>query len=107
MQDCQEFSKHKNNKDMILQLFVLEDKNQFLPKDHPVIFDLYSPDNQLFQRKVKTSSVNGFYDFRTATDADSPTGNWLAKVKVGGANFSIEVACTINCGSANSNLIAA
>ena len=74
--------------DSLFVSFVLEDKNQFLPKDHPVVFDLYSPDNQLFQRKVKTSSVNGFYDFRTATDADSPTGNWLAKVKVGGATFS-------------------
>ena len=74
--------------DSLFVSFVLEDKNQFLPKDHPVVFDLYSPDNQLFQRKVKTSSVNGFYDFRTATDTDSPTGNWLAKVKVGGATFS-------------------
>jgi uncharacterized protein YfaS (alpha-2-macroglobulin family) len=74
--------------DSLFVSFVLEDKNQFLPKDHPVVFDLYSPDNQLFQRKVKTSSVNGFYDFRTATDSDSPTGNWLAKVKVGGASFT-------------------
>jgi len=74
--------------DSLFVSFVLEDKNHFLPKDHPVVFDLYSPDNQLFQRKVKTSSVNGFYDFRTATDSDSPTGNWLAKVKVGGASFT-------------------
>ncbi|MRT92485.1 alpha-2-macroglobulin [Ancylomarina sp. 16SWW S1-10-2] len=74
--------------DSLFVSFILEDKNQFLPKDHPVVFDLYSPDNQLFQRKVKTSSVNGFYDFRTATDPDSPTGNWLAKVKIGGATFS-------------------
>jgi len=74
--------------DSLFVSFVLEDKNHFLPKDHPVVFDLYSPDNQLFQRKVKTSSVNGFYDFRTATDTDSPTGNWLAKVKVGGASFT-------------------
>ncbi len=74
--------------DSLFVSFVLEDKNQFLPKNHPVVFDLYSPDNQLFQRKVKTSSINGFYDFRTATDSDSPTGNWLAKVKVGGASFS-------------------
>ncbi|MCZ4695450.1 hypothetical protein DWB61_11965 [Ancylomarina euxinus] len=74
--------------DSLFVSFILEDKNQFLPKDHPVVFDLYSPDNQLFQRQVKTNSVNGFYDFRTATDSDSPTGNWLAKVKVGGASFT-------------------
>ena len=66
----------------------MEDKNQFLPKDHPVVFDLYTPENQLYLRKVRTQSVNGFYDFRTATAQDAPTGNWLAKVKVGGSSFT-------------------
>jgi alpha-2-macroglobulin len=68
--------------------FILEDKNKILPENHPVIFELYTPENQLFERKIKISSINGFYDFRTVTGTDVPTGNWLAKVKVGGSKFT-------------------
>ncbi|NJO26006.1 MAG: hypothetical protein HC867_09950 [Bacteroidia bacterium] len=36
---------------------------------------------------METKGMDGFYVFKTATDPSSPTGNWLAKVKVGGAVF--------------------
>ena len=36
---------------------------------------------------VQTNAEDGFNVFKTATDPSSPTGNWLAKVKVGGAVF--------------------
>ena len=74
--------------DSLFVSFVLEDKNLVLPKKHPVVFELYTPEQQLYDRKVSTNSVNGFYDFRTVTDQDAPTGNWLAKVKLGGSVFS-------------------
>jgi len=74
--------------DSLYVSFILEDKNKTIPKNHPVVFELYTPESQLYQRKVKTSSVNGFYDFRTATEMSDPTGNWLAKVKVGGSVFT-------------------
>lgn len=74
--------------DSIYLTFVLEDKMDVLPATHPVVMELYTPENQLYLRKIKTSSVNGFYDFRTATGGDAPTGNWLAKVKVGGSVFT-------------------
>jgi alpha-2-macroglobulin len=74
--------------DSIYVTFILEDKNRLLPENHPVVFELYNPQNQLFQRKVKTVGINGFYDFRTATNNGSPTGKWLVKVKVGGSVFS-------------------
>jgi hypothetical protein len=32
--------------------------------------------------------VNGIYPLTTATSLDAPTGNWLAKVKAGGATFT-------------------
>ncbi|MBL4709268.1 MAG: hypothetical protein JKY48_12605, partial [Flavobacteriales bacterium] len=73
--------------DSLFLSFILEDKNQSLPEDHPVIFELYTPGNQLFQRMVKTKGLNGFYDLRTATSSSSPTGNWQAKVKVGNSIF--------------------
>jgi len=74
--------------DSLFVAFMLEDKNKVIPATHPVVLELYTPENQLFERKVKTNSVNGLYDFRMKTDAESPTGNWLAKVKVGGSTFT-------------------
>ncbi|MBL7701376.1 MAG: hypothetical protein JNM14_03955 [Ferruginibacter sp.] len=67
--------------------FIVEDKEGKLPKDHPVEFSLYTPQGQLFKHSVQTNAEDGFYLFKTNTDAASPTGNWLAKVKVGGAVF--------------------
>lgn len=67
--------------------FIVEDKEGKLPKDHPVEFSLFTPQGQLFAHNVQTNAEDGFYLFKTNTDAASPTGNWLAKVKVGGAVF--------------------
>ena len=74
--------------DSIYLSFILEDKEVVLPTDQPVVFELFNPDNQLYKRKVRTHSVNGFYDFRTNTEISDPTGNWRAQIKVGGATFS-------------------
>lgn len=73
--------------DSIFVSFILEDKENKLPQGHPVSFELYNPKGQLYKRIVQTKHVNGFYTFPTVTEANSPTGNWLAKVKVGGATF--------------------
>ncbi|MFZ1451288.1 MAG: MG2 domain-containing protein [Ferruginibacter sp.] len=67
--------------------FIVEDKEGKLPKDHPVEFSLFTPQGQLFTHSVQTDAEDGFYLFKTNTDASSPTGNWLAKIKVGGAVF--------------------
>ncbi len=67
--------------------FIVEDKAQKLPKDHPVEFNLYTPTGQLYKHTVQNNATDGFYLFKTNTDAASPTGNWLAKIKVGGATF--------------------
>ncbi|HTN08911.1 alpha-2-macroglobulin family protein [Agriterribacter sp.] len=67
--------------------FIVEDKAGKLPKDHPVELNLITPQGQLYKRMVETSGEHGFYLFATSTDASSPTGNWLARIKVGGAVF--------------------
>lgn len=74
--------------DSIYMTFVLEDKNQVLPENHPVRFELYTPQNQLYLNRTRNSGLNGVYDFRSATEGDAPTGNWLAKVSVGGTTFT-------------------
>lgn len=68
--------------------FILEDVAATLPEDHPVILELSNPNGQLVQRKVSSKSVGGMYRFDFVTEKDAPTGNWLAKAKVGGATFS-------------------
>ena len=66
---------------------LVEDKEKKLPKDHPVEFSLFTPQGQLYKHTVQSDAEDGFYLFKTNTDASSPTGNWLARVKVGGASF--------------------
>lgn len=73
--------------DSIYLTFVLEDKTAKLPVNHPVNLSLYNPSGQIVSRTVLNSQVGGFYSFRTSTPSSAPTGNWLAKVKVGGAEF--------------------
>ncbi|MCP4310628.1 MAG: hypothetical protein GY790_05150 [Bacteroidetes bacterium] len=74
--------------DSIYITFVLEDKYKVLPDNHPVRFELHTPESQLYLNKTRTAGLNGVYDFRTATEGDAPTGNWLAKVTVGGSSFT-------------------
>lgn len=73
--------------DTLFLSFMLEDRERLLPANHPVIFELYNPMGQLVTREVRNQSLNGFYNFTTPTDADALTGNWGAKVIVGGATF--------------------
>lgn len=74
--------------DSLYLSFILEDKLGNLPASHPVTFELINPRGQLQQKIVKTDNVNHIYDFRTATSPDAPTGNWQAKITVGGAVFT-------------------
>jgi len=77
--------------DSIFMTFILEDKLKTLPADHPVEFELKDPNDKLYKRITNTKSVDGFYSFHTATETSSPTGNWTATVKVGGATFEKKI----------------
>ncbi|HEY0668934.1 MAG TPA: MG2 domain-containing protein [Sphingobacteriaceae bacterium] len=74
--------------DSVFVSFILENKAKDLPPDLPIIFELYTPQGQLNKKLVQNKGLNGFYSFKVNTEAGAPTGNWLAKVKVGGAVFS-------------------
>lgn len=67
--------------------FLLEDKDKVFPVEHPAELALFTPTGQLYRKMVAHTTHKGFYTFRTATDPSAPTGNWTAKVKVGGAVF--------------------
>ena len=74
--------------DSLYLTLILEDKDKLLPPAHPVVFEMFNPMGQLTCRLVRSGSENGFFTFATATKHDDPTGNWSAKVKVGGMEFS-------------------
>ncbi len=74
--------------DSLYLTFILEDRNHTLPAGHPVILEVYTPESRLYLRKVRTSSLNGVYDFRMKTEGDAPTGPWQARVRVGDMVFS-------------------
>lgn len=73
--------------DSIHVSFILEDKEQNLPKNHPVILEVYTPTRQFYQRQVKTDNENGFYTFTIVTDPTAQTGVWQSYIKVGGTSF--------------------
>ncbi len=74
--------------DSLFLTFIIEDKLKSLPTGHPVTMELYNPLGTLTKRLVKNFGLNGFYDFRTNTDIEAPTGTWIVKVKAGGSTFS-------------------
>jgi uncharacterized protein YfaS (alpha-2-macroglobulin family) len=74
--------------DSLFMTFLLQDKMKLLPATHPVVFELQDPHGQVTNRLVRSSGENGFYSFATATASDAPTGNWTARVKVGGTEFT-------------------
>lgn len=74
--------------DRIYLSFLLNDNANKLPNNHPVKLELLDPYNKVVHREIKTVGLNNFYDFKLKTDENAPTGNWLAKVTVGGASFT-------------------
>ena len=74
--------------DSLFLNFVLEDKTGKMPAGHPVTMELNDPRGALQYRTIQTNGVNGVYAFHCNTRLDAPTGNWTAKVTVGGATFT-------------------
>jgi uncharacterized protein YfaS (alpha-2-macroglobulin family) len=67
--------------------FILHDPAKRLAADHPVRLDLLDPRGQLVKTINRTQSTDGFYAFDVATAPDASTGNYTARVSVGGATF--------------------
>lgn len=73
--------------DDIFLTFILEDKTQQLPANHPVTLDLFDPSGKKVASQTNVQPVNGFYTFALATDETAPTGNYRAVVHVGNRYF--------------------
>ncbi len=74
--------------DKIFLSFMLNDNANKLPANHPVKLELIDPYNKVVHREVSKNGLNNFFHFDIKTNENAPTGNWLAKVSVGGASFT-------------------
>jgi uncharacterized protein YfaS (alpha-2-macroglobulin family) len=74
--------------DTLYLTFLLSDPKNTLPPDHPVSFDLEDPKGQIFKSAVYTKSTDGFYPLTVDTPDTAPTGDWTARVRVGGNTFT-------------------
>jgi uncharacterized protein YfaS (alpha-2-macroglobulin family) len=67
--------------------FLLNDADNELPKNHPVKLEVTDPIGKLIYKKVTSENLHKFYKFTVTTSPEAKTGNYSAKVSVGGAKF--------------------
>ena len=68
--------------------FILNDKANPLPKNHPIRLDITDPLGKLVYKNITTNNINNFYTFTVPTSAEDKTGAYTAKISVGGAIFT-------------------
>ncbi|WP_439127846.1 alpha-2-macroglobulin family protein [Polaribacter sp.] len=73
--------------DSIHLSFILNDAANKLPKNHPVKLEVTDPSGKLIYKNVTTENLHNFYKFTVTTMPEAKTGNYQAKVSVGGAKF--------------------
>ncbi len=74
--------------DIIHLAAIVQSARAALPDNHPVTMELYTPLGILYKTVTATDGKNGMYTFNIQTDANDPTGTWVAKATVGSATFS-------------------
>ncbi len=68
--------------------FMLNDNANPLPKRHPIKLEITDPNGKLVYKNVTADNLNNFYKFTVPTSSEDKTGNYNAKVSVGGATFN-------------------
>lgn len=74
--------------DDIYLSFMLEDPNNKIPDNHPVVMEFRDTKGAIRDKQVLTSGVNGLYTFKTSTPSDAITGYWNANISIGNNSFS-------------------
>lgn len=73
--------------DTLFLNFILEDLQKKLPANHPVTMTVKDAKGRNHFTATTSAHIGHVYDFPVPTEDGSPTGNWTASVKVGGAIF--------------------
>tara|TARA_R110000868_G_scaffold411724_2_gene708095 strand:- start:2941 stop:8511 length:5571 start_codon:yes stop_codon:yes gene_type:complete len=67
--------------------FMLNDNTNKLPKGHPVKLEITDPNGKLVYKNVTSDNLNNVFNFTVPTSSEDKTGNYNAKISVGGATF--------------------
>jgi len=62
---------------------MLNDLENALPENYPVVLEITDATGRLYAKQVNTKPVNDIYCFRVQTNVSDETGLWLARFKVG------------------------
>ena len=73
--------------DKIYLTFLLNDKDNPLPKKQPIDFKFTDPFGKVHVSKLIAKSPNGFHTITVSTPKSAKTGKWEAHFTVGGASF--------------------
>ncbi|WP_445720000.1 alpha-2-macroglobulin family protein [Flavobacterium sp.] len=67
--------------------FMLNDIESKLGKSHPITFKLSDPQGKMRYQTVQKYNDLNHYKFKITTKDNDPTGNWEAKISIGGVHF--------------------
>jgi len=67
--------------------FMLNDKTNPLPTNHPIKLEITDPYGKLVYKHISSEHLNNLYKFTVPTATEYKTGTYLATVSVGGAKF--------------------
>ncbi|MFC4817498.1 alpha-2-macroglobulin family protein [Flavobacterium sp. GCM10023249] len=73
--------------DSIHLSFILNDKANKIPANHPIKFRLNDPTGKTIYQTIQKANDLNHYKFGLITQSSAVTGNWEAMVSVGGAQF--------------------
>ncbi len=73
--------------DSIYLNLILNEDGQDLPDDYPVSLEFFDPMGRRQEERTVNRPTGPIYPLHLSTPDDALTGNWLARVKVGGATF--------------------
>ena len=62
---------------------MLNDLDNALPENYPVVLEVSDATGRLYAKQVNTKPMNDIYCFRVPTNVSDETGLWLARFKVG------------------------
>ena len=69
----------------------IKDLNKTIPADHPVIFELVNPMGQVVDNQIQTPGGKNLLVFKSFTSPDAVTGDYKARLRLGGATFEKRV----------------
>ncbi|MGG8495211.1 alpha-2-macroglobulin family protein [Tenacibaculum sp. TC6] len=74
--------------DQLFLTFVLNDKANPIPDNHPIKFELINPQGKIIERKIILKNSDNVYAYTPQTNQEAITGNWKLRVSVGSAVFN-------------------